>query len=53
MTDAERRSAADKFVADWKNRGDEKQETQRFGLHFSKTSMVLNSPRKPSNLKNE
>lgn len=32
MTDAERRSAADKFVADWKNRGDEKQETQRFWI---------------------
>ena len=30
MTDAERRSAADKFAADWKNRGDEKQETQAF-----------------------
>ena len=32
MTDAERRSAADKFAADWKNRGDEKQETQRFWI---------------------
>ena len=30
MTDAERRSAAAKFAADWKGRGDEKQEIQRF-----------------------
>ena len=34
MTDAERRSAADKFAADWKNRGDEKQETQRFWIEL-------------------
>lgn len=32
MTDAERRSAVAKFAVDWKNRGDEKQETQRFWL---------------------
>ena len=32
MTDAERRSAAVKFAADWKGRGDEKQDTQRFWL---------------------
>ena len=32
MTDAERRSAAAKFAADWKGRGDEKQDTQRFWL---------------------
>ena len=30
MTDAERRAAAKQFVADWKGRGDEKQETQLF-----------------------
>lgn len=32
MTDTERRTAAAKFAADWKDRGDEKQETQRFWL---------------------
>ena len=30
MTDMEKRAAAAKFSADWKGRGDEKQETQRF-----------------------
>ena len=32
MTDVERRSAAAKFVADWKGRGDEKQETSIFWM---------------------
>jgi hypothetical protein len=32
MTDAERRAAAKQFVADWKGRGDEKQETQTFWI---------------------
>ena len=31
MTDVERRTAA-RFAADWKGRGDEKQETQAFWL---------------------
>ena len=32
MTDMEKRTAAARFAADWKDRGDEKQETQRFWL---------------------
>ena len=32
MTDAERRAAAKQFAADWKGRGDEKQETQHFWI---------------------
>ena len=32
MTDLERRTAAAGFAADWKGRGDEKQETQAFWL---------------------
>ncbi|MBR6314579.1 MAG: methylase, partial [Clostridia bacterium] len=32
MTDAERRAAAKQFAADWKGRGDEKQETQTFWM---------------------
>ena len=32
MTDTERRNAAARFAADWKGRGDEKQETQAFWL---------------------
>ena len=30
MTDAQRRAAAKQFAADWRGRGDEKQETQAF-----------------------
>ncbi|MBR5114701.1 MAG: class I SAM-dependent DNA methyltransferase [Oscillospiraceae bacterium] len=32
MTDVERRAAAKQFAADWKGRGDEKQETQLFWI---------------------
>ena len=32
MTDAQRRAAAKQFAADWRGRGDEKQETQAFWL---------------------
>ena len=32
MTEAERRLAAREFAADWKGRGDEKQETQAFWM---------------------
>ncbi|MBO6267183.1 MAG: class I SAM-dependent DNA methyltransferase, partial [Synergistaceae bacterium] len=32
MTDAERRAAAKQFAADWRGRGDEKQETQLFWI---------------------
>ena len=32
MTDMERRTAAARFAADWRGRGDEKQETQAFWL---------------------
>lgn len=32
MTDAERRAAARRFAADWRGRGDEKQETQAFWI---------------------
>ncbi|MDE7243089.1 MAG: hypothetical protein K2O18_03805 [Oscillospiraceae bacterium] len=32
MTDMEKRSAAARFAADWKDRGDEKQETQTFWI---------------------
>ena len=34
MTDVEKRTAAAKFAADWKGRGDEKQETQRFWIEL-------------------
>ncbi|MDE7243051.1 MAG: N-6 DNA methylase [Oscillospiraceae bacterium] len=34
MTDVEKRTAAAKFAADWRGRGDEKQETQRFWIEL-------------------
>lgn len=34
MTEAERRTAAGKFAADWRGRGGEKQETQRFWIEL-------------------
>ena len=34
MTDVEKRTAAARFAADWKGRGDEKQETQRFWIEL-------------------
>ena len=34
MTDMEKRAAARQFAADWQNRGDEKQETQRFWIEL-------------------
>ena len=34
MTDIERRTAAAKLAADWRGRGDEKQETQRFWIEL-------------------
>jgi len=34
MTDVEKRTAAARFAAAWKDRGDEKQETQRFWIEL-------------------
>lgn len=36
MTDAEQRNAAGRFMQDWANRGDEKQETQLFWISLLK-----------------
>ena len=44
MTDAERRTAAAKFVADWKGRGDEKQETQRFWIALLQNVYGIEQP---------
>ena len=44
MTDAERRSAAAKFAADWKGRGDEKQETQRFWMSLLQNVCGVEQP---------
>ena len=46
MTDVERRSAAAKFSADWKGRGDEKQETQAFWLALLQKVYGINEPEK-------
>ena len=44
MTDAERRSAAAKFAADWKGRGDEKLEIQRFWMSLLQNVCGVEQP---------
>ena len=46
MTDAQRRAAAKQFVADWTNRGDEKQETQTFWLALLQKVFGVEEPDK-------
>ncbi len=46
MTDTERRSAAAHFAADWKGRGDEKQETQAFWLTLLQKIYGIEEPEK-------
>ena len=46
MTDAERRFAAKQFAADWKDRGDEKQETQTFWLALLQKVYGVSEPDK-------
>ena len=46
MTDTQRRSAAAKFAADWKGRGDEKQETQAFWLALLQKIYGVEEPEK-------
>ena len=46
MTDTERRSAAARFAADWKGRGDEKQETQAFWLTLLQKIYGVEEPEK-------
>ena len=44
MTDTERRTAAAKFASDWKGRGDEKQETQRFWIALLQNVYGIEQP---------
>lgn len=46
MTDMEQRAAAKGFAADWKGRGDEKQETQAFWLSFLQKVYGVAEPEK-------
>ncbi len=46
MTDLERRTAAIRFAADWKARGDEKQETQAFWLALLQKVYGVQEPEK-------
>ena len=46
MTDVEKRSAAARFAADWKGRGDEKQETQAFWLALLQKVYGVDEPEK-------
>ena len=44
MTDVQQRAAAKKFAAYWKNRGDEKQETQRFWIDLLRNVYGVSNP---------
>ena len=44
MMDAEQRRAAKQFAEDWKNRGDEKQETQRFWIDLLQNVFGVERP---------
>ena len=46
MTDVEKRNAAARFAADWKGRGDEKQETQAFWLALLQKVYGVEEPEK-------
>jgi len=46
MTDMERRTAAKQFAADWKGRGDEKQETQAFWMALLQKVFGVEEPDK-------
>jgi hypothetical protein len=46
MTDVEKRTAAVRFAADWKGRGDEKQETQAFWLALLQKVYGVDEPEK-------
>ncbi len=46
MTDMEKRTAAARFAADWKGRGDEKQETQAFWLALLQKVYGVDEPEK-------
>ena len=44
MTEMEKRTAAKEFAADWKDRGDEKQETQAFWMTLLQTVYGVAEP---------
>ena len=46
MTDVQQRAAARQFAADWKDRGDEKQETQAFWLALLQKVFGVDEPEK-------
>ena len=46
MNDAEHRAAARQFIADWQNRGDEKQDTQAFWLSLLQKVYGIAEPEK-------
>ncbi|MBQ9856766.1 MAG: methylase, partial [Clostridia bacterium] len=46
MTDMEKRTAAKEFAADWKGRGDEKQETQSFWMALLQKVFGVTEPDK-------
>ena len=51
MTDVEKRTAAARFAADWKGRGDEKQETQAFWLALLQKVYGVDEPASSLNIR--
>ena len=50
MTDVQQRAAAKEFLKYWKDRGDEKQETQRFWIDLLRNVYSVTEPKKLLNL---
>lgn len=46
MTDKEQKAAAKKFAEDWKDKGDEKQETSRFWIELLGNVLGIEEPTK-------
>ena len=44
MTDAEKRAAAKKYAKEWADKGDEKQETQRFWIQLLREVLGVEQP---------
>ena len=51
MTDVQQRAAAKEFATYWKNRGDAKQETQRFWIDLLRNVYDISNPEQSIDLR--
>lgn len=51
MTDVQQRAAAKEFATYWKNRGDAKQETQRFWINLLRNVYDISNPEQSIDLR--